>query len=1088
MVNSQPDESGSSGVDDEAGDGEGETTPWRDWFDDPNLRATPGAGSPGNTPVGEDLDLHLGWDRFEKFMLTISRDILGLRGVRFRRYGVLGQAQYGIDLAGREPDRRYTVVQCKDYKVFTPADLRAAIGKFTEGKQPFQAYRLIVATSASTEATALAEELARLQDAHPALDLELWGSEQINERLRYRADVVARFWTRETANVFCTGAPLPGVPAPPPDWRTLAERTLIGPLATDDVMPVLREADEKRSDSPEEAARLYGDLASRLDEAGFRGHAIVLRNKQLDALQKADRLDDAADLAARLAAIALTYGDRLEPRKLMVLLERMAAAAESQRTVRSATTRRHARVIGAAVNAILHPLGSPKTLLTALSSTPAELLDYEPLLVTLAAEELFATQPHRLGELEDLVEAAIGQTIRTPVEGGGEDILIRLRLIRAERHASERESLLRLARGHRLPSRHAALISAREARRCCLEGRAEEATECWRDAVHEAIHAGLPEDAADWLYAIRAVNVQFGPLTPEIDEEHRLAQAVRATGTGQLLSRIRPPRAQAMAALVDKKPIEAILSARRWLIDSTVTGSWADETEALDFLADLYRDNGEPDLAATLYQRAGKAKKLVELAAGAGDHLLPTGSFGDAPWWVLHGRATVVAEQADLLEDSAVGALLDDLTDLAARGRAGELIDSPTSALTLRATKAACAIAARGTSLQAATLLDLLAADVRREPGHYRYSDHEHAAATVAIASAHPDLTMCALTRLFDLAHQNVDAARALLVDRKVLEFLAPRSVPTADGHGSPTGAEQAALRARLSELADGGDSLAEAARLDLEPRHPAVRARAEAARDRILGRPEPLPGRVEIGTALVTDSYLLSSLELQDLTACADKLLALADNSREPASTRKDALVGVRNIVVGHQQGSWQGVFLAARSFVLGDYDSSDYDELMGASHPLSSFKVNMGSSSLRAPGLLLAEASATTVADQEWVRDQAVGVLRDGDASEINAAALTLNALPRLITNNLDADLLAAHEHYNVRQLSAVLSTRDPGRYRETLLRLCRDNDFRVRHTLAEAAASSKVSGEATGEVLRLLAQDARHSVRTATRVTQT
>lgn len=1072
-----------------AGGGNKGAAPWRDWFDDPNLRAAPGAGSPGNTAAGDDLDLHLGWDRFERFMLAISRDVLGLRGVRFRRYGVLGQSQHGIDLAGREPDSHYTVVQCKDYKVFTVAALRAAVAKFTRGKRPFQAHRLIVATSASTEATGFAEELARLQDAHPDVELDLWGSEQINEQLRFRGDIVARFWTRETANVFCTGAPLPGVPAPPPDLRTLAERTLIGPLSTDDVVPILREADAKRGEAPEEAARLYEGLAVRLDEAGFRGHAIALRNRQLDALQEAGLLDEAADLAARLAAVALMYGDRLEPRTLTRLLDKIVRAAEAEGTARSATTRHHAKLIDAAVTAVLRPLGSPDVLLTALSDTATEDLEYWPLLVLLLAEDLLATQPHRLGELDALIQAAVGRAARTSVEGGGEDIVIRLRLTRAESHPSERATLLRMARGHRVPARHAALISAREARRCCLEGRAEEATEAWRDAVHEAIHARLPEDAADWLYAIRAVNVLFGPWTTAIDEEHRLAQTVRATGTGQLLSRIRSPRAQAMAALVGKKPVEAVLSARRWLIDSVLTGSWAEETEALTFLADLYRDNGEPGLAATLYQRAGERKKLGELIAASGDRLLPTGSFDDAPWWVLRARATCVAEQEDLLEDSTAAVLLDDLIGLATRGRAGELIDSPTYALSLGATTAACSLAARGTPAQAVALLDLLASDVPRSSGRYLHTDDEHASATVAIARAHPDLAMSALTRLFDLADQNVDAALRLLVDHQVLELLASRTGTAAegDGHGGgdrPTEAERLALRHRLSGLADAGSHLADAALLELEPHRSALRERAEAARNRILGRPEPVPGQVGIGTTLVTDSCLISSLGPEDLQACAAKLLALADDPREAASTRQEALIGVRNIVLGSPRTATHEVFAAAQVFALGTYDRSRYDELMGSSHPLSTFKINLGSGSLRAAGLRLAGSSAVTTEDQAWSRDRAVGMLRSDEPSEVNAAALTLNELPQEITDKIDADLLAAHEHRSVRQLSAVLSMRSPARYRETALRLCLDSDFRVRRTLAEAAAgTASEASDVVEEVLRLLAQDPRHSVRAAT-----
>ncbi|WP_435648088.1 restriction endonuclease [Kitasatospora purpeofusca] len=136
---------------------------------DPNLREPPASDGPGNCAPGEDLDLAIGWDRFENLLLAVVSGVRGFRGVKFRRYGVQGQAQHGIDLAGREPDGDYTVVQCKDYRRFTASDLRAAVELFARGTRPFGAERLIVATSAATQSTQIADELAVLQDEYPAL-------------------------------------------------------------------------------------------------------------------------------------------------------------------------------------------------------------------------------------------------------------------------------------------------------------------------------------------------------------------------------------------------------------------------------------------------------------------------------------------------------------------------------------------------------------------------------------------------------------------------------------------------------------------------------------------------------------------------------------------------------------------------------------------------------------------------------------------------------------------------------------------------------------------------------------------------------
>src|SRR5664280_820561 len=279
-------------------------------------------------------------------------------------------------------------------------------------------------------------------------------------------------------------------------------------------------------------------------------------------------------------------------------------------------------------------MGSPTGLLAALPAVAGvEDPAYHPTLVLYLAEDLFATEPASLVGVQDLVEAAIE---RVEQDDSASDVGLRLRLVRAEYDEDERRSLRRSARRHLVPGRAAALINAREARRCALQGRVEEASEAWRDAVHDAIHVGLHDDAADWLYAIRALNVQYGPWTEELDNEHRLAQALRAISSDRILDRSRDPREAALSDLVSGKPIEAVLSARRWLIDSCVTGSWAHESEAAEVLGDTYAANREPALAAALYQRVGAWKEVTELANRVGDILLPTTSWADQPWWVVH--------------------------------------------------------------------------------------------------------------------------------------------------------------------------------------------------------------------------------------------------------------------------------------------------------------------------------------------------------------------------------------------------------------------------------------------------------------------
>jgi hypothetical protein len=162
--------------------------------------------------------------------------------------------------------------------VFRSSDLRASVTTFARGRRPFDSRSFLVVTSASTNATQLTEELAALPDEHSYFELDLGGAEVINEHLRELRRHRHALYTRETAATFCSGASYPGFPAPPLDRQEQAERILVGPLNTSDVAPILREAEARRNE-PATAARLYGEVAERLRSAGFRGHALVLRQR-----------------------------------------------------------------------------------------------------------------------------------------------------------------------------------------------------------------------------------------------------------------------------------------------------------------------------------------------------------------------------------------------------------------------------------------------------------------------------------------------------------------------------------------------------------------------------------------------------------------------------------------------------------------------------------------------------------------------------------------------------------------------------------------------------------------------------------------
>jgi hypothetical protein len=219
------------------------------------------------------------------------------------------------------------------------------------------------------------------------------------------------------------------------------------------------------------------------------------------------------------------------------------------------------------------------------------------------------------------------------------------------------------------------------------------------------------------------------------------------------------------------------------------------------------------------------------------------------------------------------------------------------------------------------------------------------------------------------------------------------------------------------------------------------------------------------------------------DRRECLDKLLCLAEDPREAAANRQDALKAARNLVVSQESSVKSMIFQASQRFVSGQLDGSAYDELTGPAHPLSAVQISIGTATLRGDGLRLAAAVAETDVERSWVREQALGLLQAQESSLVHNAAVALSELPRTSIDQIDANLLAAHDHFGVRQLAAVLSIRHPGRYRSTALRLAEDKDPRVRRTLAEAAARAGTAAvDDVRDVLAVLVRDNRYSVRLA------
>lgn len=1082
--------------------------PWSDVFGDELLSGPPSPGSPGHIPAGANLSLNIGWARFEHLLVFVAQAVLGLGTVKFRRYGTAGQAQQGIDLAGRRADGTYVVVQCKDYKRFTSASLKAAVKAFVDGDRPFDSTHLIVVVSSNVGATQIEDELAAQQDAHPDLTIDLWGAEQINDVLRERNDIVARFWTRETADTFCTAAPTGGVAAPAPNWLHLSDMILLEPTGVPDFADRIDEADALVGSDPSSAADILGDVANAVTAEGFQGHAQGIRRRQFDLLTAAGRHADVIELAAELAVASIHQGhdesvryfsNRIE--QAVAGLDRTGADADPDGGIAKVIEagRRHVVLLNAARAATEHPIGDKNELAKQLRAIPAsERPAYFPALVLLLAEldsgdRIFALpdawpEPHTINPgaveyLDDLLAAAIrhpGAAASNPYDS---QLLFRLRLIRSRHDDTLRTKLVNDARMLKLARPDAALALASEARRDVNDGSPDDAMLNWRRAIQNAIHEGNTDDASGWLYSVRGVRVRYRHLDANVNNEHYLAQGLPKTGSGSALTRTVDHETRAFREATDGKGTPAINAARRWLADSLTLSMWTDENEAVNLLGDLFARNTELERAALCYQWTNHTSKLEELAKAAGDRPLPIRSFRQGPWWVRHAAICLIGLQDDLLEDETAAEYLRELTDIVAAGRKGELID-PLGDILLDAIKTACTLAGRGAVEDAVALLDLLAPEVPRGPNQYRFHDQQHVDACMRIAQEHSELANVAFERLFALAEVGCHDALSALNRRLVQTHLeAQDKKPALAGL---TSGERSKFRGRIAAMAESGVQQATVAACALGIRTSTTTERAQQAAERIRTRPAPDPNMFSLGSQVVTDSYLVSMLAPEEAPACLERLMEAAEDRGEASPNREQALIAIRNLVSDVDEATRLDVFERSKAFVLGEQDGSHFDDFITNPHPLSTMQVNLGTATLRGEGLLLAAAAAEAPDERNWVAQHAVAAMRDDVTPIAREAARALQILGSGIESPPDPGLLASHPEPMAKFLATMYAVADPARYEYVLEAIANDLDFRARKGVADAIGQTRSADDAEAvtaackRVIALLAKDQRHSVR--------
>jgi hypothetical protein len=261
------------------------------------------------------------------------------------------------------------------------------------------------------------------------------------------------------------------------------------------------------------------------------------------------------------------------------------------------------------------------------------------------------------------------------VSSHNRELAIRLRLVAADVDGNWQE-LLHEARTRVHGRDLSALILARYARHRALEGDFSDADANWAEAIEQACLVRRHEDAAAWLYSRRTLTMRYRVFVDDV--YHPLASALNSRpDKPRLVAAGRRTRERAIDALHHDRPRAAVARLRRYLTDAVASGSWQEEHDARELLADCYASSGEHALAAEQLVLAGQKKRLVELAKAVGDVLLPVQPYlSSRLYWVKASALSALAAQADLVADHEVPGLIEQGLAVLDESVAGTLVDT----------------------------------------------------------------------------------------------------------------------------------------------------------------------------------------------------------------------------------------------------------------------------------------------------------------------------------------------------------------------------------------------------------------------------
>lgn len=987
------------------------------------------------------------WENFELLLRRLAQEVRGLRQVQL--YGSRGQAQFGIDIVGRAADDTFEAIQGKRYEEFTKADLTKAATTFLAGRKrlPFDVSRLFIAAGCDVERTEIVNELNRLNQENPDLEIEMWDRRRIGDMLRDRRDIVTEFFGEAAADLFCMPSVSHVVTAPSADRVDVADAVIAGPVKTVGADQHVAAAARLEAQDPAAAAREIEAAERLLTAGGFAAHAAVLTRRRADLLVAAGEHDEAAALLSDHFWQALDAHDTDEADGLSRSLEGVAAAGG---------TLLLSRIAKAALDVAHHPLHLPNVDLAGVDDNSVR-VEFARLVLLMA--ETSAIDPGSTWT-RDNIDAV--RSSADAIDGAGEQTLVwRLRIEVAD-VTEDWTALVKTARRQRVDRRISALILARSAMHHAERGRFDEADESWELAIQHACLDGRNGTAAEFVHSRQILHSRhMGPATGQ-DDFPRLAKSLRALGDERALPIADRLEVQALSAVAEEKVHVAAPRLRAFLRFAHARGSWGQVGQARVLLADTYHTSGEHELAAALLILAGQAKKAQQVATAAGDDYLDVRAHLSAPsYWVSATAFRVLATQADLVPDDHVDDVVNAALDLLRRATTNDLRDTPFfgPSLATEALRAAAAVSDRMTTQQATVLLDYLRPLAPREANRYRITDDHHVQACVNIAATNTALRDNAFDQLLSLLEVSTSDVSQTVARKAADLFL--RHADT--------------VRERIAAMAEHDNQSAATllARMTDNPTDEQLAA-ARAAANKLATPSGNTATSIGLGTGAVMHSLLARHLPVQERKALVAAQLEHAASAFEPGMNRADYYLAAANLAddLNEAEALFEETMRRAS-----DQTPTQGDLLVGmGNHPLSTFRMSGMTVDTRPHATLLAAKLARTSEQKNRVRDQAISLLGVADAGYLSVRALQVLA-PQDLANFLP--FLAVHQDWAARSLAAITWAQSSPTDPAIGLLLAEDPDQRVRRALAGAVRMTSRS-ESVDAVTTRLAADRRFSVR--------